>query len=134
MRSTFFILTLLAVVAVAIQPAKADRPTQKRDKADYVVSGTVNAVYARDTKGYKQYIVEIRVEQVDKGARLKKGDIFRAFCYQRKEGFGGMEFDTSGHKAVPKEGQQIKAFVNSGSGYNEGVYPDWFDVIGEAGK
>jgi hypothetical protein len=134
MRSRLFILTLLTVVAVAVRTAQADRPDEGRKQADYVISGTVHAVYVQDTKGYRMYVVEIKVEEVEKGARLKKGDTFRAFCYQLKEGFGGLEYDTAGHTAVPKVGQRIKAFVKDGRGRNEGIYPDWFDVIRGTGK
>jgi hypothetical protein len=134
MRSRFFILILLSAVALTVQPAIAARPNENRDKADYVISGPVQAVYLQDTKGYRRYIVEIKIEDVEKGAGLKKGDTFRALCYQRKEGFGGLEYDTAGHKAIPSEGQKIKAFVKNGHGYNEGIYPDWFDVIQAAAK
>ncbi len=129
MRSRPLILSLLAVVAVAVQPAQAARPIEKRETADYVITGTVRAVYVRDTKGYRSYVVEIKVDEVEKGARLKKGDTFRAYCYQRKEGFGGLAYDTAGHTAVPREGQRIKAFVKDGGGHNEGIYPNWFYVI-----
>jgi len=118
---------VLTVGLTTIEPVRADRPIQKRENADYVVVGKVNAVYVRDTEGYRQYIVELSVEEVDKGQVLKKGDTFRTFCYQRKKGKGGLEFDTVGHAAVPEEGQRIRAFVNGGRGHHEGVYPDWFE-------
>jgi hypothetical protein len=122
--------SLLAVALLAVEPARAERPSEKRDKADYVLSGVVTAVYSRETTGYREYVVAIKVEEVEKGAGVKKGDTFRAFCYQRKEGKGGLEFDTTGHSTVPKEGQRVKAFVNRADGRNEGVYPDWIDVVG----
>lgn len=117
----------LMIGAVATGFATADRPNQKRENADYVVVGKVGAVYVRNTEGYREYIIELSVEAVEKGEGLKKGDTLRAFCYQRKEGKGGLEFDSAGHSAVPKEGQRIKAFVNRDRGRHEGVYPNWFD-------
>ena len=78
--------------------------------------GTVNAVYLQETKGYWNYVIELLVEQAAKGEGLKKGDFFRAFCYQRKEGAAGLEFDTEGHKTVPKEGQRVNVFVNQAGG------------------
>ncbi len=105
------------------------RPVEKREQADYIVSGVVTAVYGRETRGYQEYVIEMMVEHVEKGAGIKKGDTFRAFCYQRKEGKGGLEFDTAGHNMVPKEGQRVKAFVNRAAGRNEGVYPDWIDIV-----
>jgi hypothetical protein len=126
-------MLVLAGLAVLWLPAgatvRADRPIEKREDATYVLSGTVRAVYVQDTKGYRSYIVELTVEQVTKGEGLKKGDCFRAFCYQRKEGAASLEFDTAGHTTVPKEGQRIKVFVNRARGRNEGIYPDWVDVL-----
>lgn len=125
---------LLAAWVVAVSPAKADRPIEIRDKASHIVTGVVEAVYVQQTKGYSNYIVEIKVEEVEKGAGVAKGDTFRAFCYQRKAGAGGLEFDTAGHDVVPKEGMRVKAFVKHQSGRNEGVYPDWVDVQSNAQK
>lgn len=128
MRGSLLLALLLAVGTTVTESARAARPIQRRENADYVVIGTVYAVYVRDTEVYRQYIIELRVEAVEKGSGLKKGDTFRAFCYQRKPGKGG-PFDTPGHAAVPKEGQRIKAFVNRGGGHHEGVYRNWFDAM-----
>ncbi len=128
-------LCLLVIAsAMAAGTSRADRPVEKRDNADLVIVGTVRAVYARDTEGYKEYIVELAVEEVAKGFAPKKGEAFRAFCYQRKAGKGGLEFDSEGHTAVPREGERIKAFVNRAGGRHEGVYPNWFDAQPAAGK
>ncbi len=129
MRGSFVVALTLTALLTAGGPGRAARPVQKRENADYALVGPVSAVYVQETEGYMRYVVEMRVEQVEKGAGLRKGDYFRAFCYQRKPGKGGLEFDTAGHKAVPREGQRIRAFVNDGRGYHEGVYPDWFDVL-----
>src|SRR5574341_1833549 len=122
---------LLVVAVLGVEPVMADpmRPIEKREEADFILSGVVAAVYTRETTGYRDYIIEIKVEQVEKGAGIKEGDPFRAFCYQRKEGKGGLEFDTAGHTTVPKEGQRVKAFINRAGGRNEGVYPDWIDIV-----
>ena len=116
----------------AHRPAMADRPAEHRKAADYVMIGNVDAVYVRDAGSYVNYIVELKVEVVEKGTGLKPGDTFRAFCYQRKPGKGGF-FDEPGHDAVPKEGQRIKAYISRGNGRHEGVYPNWFDPA-PAGK
>jgi hypothetical protein len=125
---------LLVATPILVGQTQAARPVQERQKADYVLSGLVTAVYGHESLGYKEYIVEIKVEQVDKGMGIKKGDTFRAFCYQRKEGKASIEFDSAGHKAVPKEGSRIKVFVFHSQGRSEGCYPDWFDVLPADGK
>jgi hypothetical protein len=130
MRRVYLGLTLGVVAGLGVGPVRADRPVEKREQADYVVAGAVTAVYSRETAGYWEYVIEIRVEKVEKGAGVQKGHTFRAFCYQRKPGKGGLEFDTAGHTTVPKEGQRVKAFVNRSGGRYEGVYPDWVDIVG----
>ena len=134
MRTTTIVSALLLVSALSVGVVRAERPTQKRENADYVVTGTVTAVYSQETDGYRNYIIDIRVEKVEKGAGLKKGELFRAFCYQRKPGKGGLKYDSRGHTQVPKEGQKVKAFVNRARGLYEGVYPNWFDVLQEEKK
>lgn len=119
---------------LGVGPGRAARPVEKREQADYVIAGAVTAVYSRETTGYREYVIDIRVEQVEKGGGIKKGNTFRAYCYQRKEGKGGLEFDTAGHNTVPKEGQRVKAFVNRAGGRNEGVYPDWIDIVSGSRK
>ena len=110
----------------------ADRPVEHRTDADYVIVGNVDAVYVRDAGAYWNYIVELKVEGVEKGNGLKPGDTFRAFCYHHKPGKGGF-FDEAGHDAVPREGQRIKAYISRGNGRHEGIYPNWFDPA-PAGK
>ena len=134
MRIAFIVPILFALIIHEVSAARAERPIEKREQADYIVSGLVTAVYGRETTGYREYVVEIRLEQVEKGTGFKSGDTFRAFCYQRKEGKTGLEFDTAGHKTVPQEGQRVKAFAIRGRGRNEGVYPDWVDIVGPARK
>ena len=128
MRGATIVSVWVLVAILHVGSAGAMRPVEKREDADIVVSGRVLAVYARESEGYREYIVEIQVEQVEKGAGVAPGDIFRAYCYQRKEGKGGLQFDTAGHTKVPKEGERVKAYVKRGAGRNEGIYPDWIDV------
>jgi hypothetical protein len=127
MRDAILILSLLAII---VSPAAAARLIENRYNADYIISGTVVAVYSRETKLSRNYVVEIKVEDVEKGSAVGRGDTFRAFCYQRKGGVMDRPFgDSAGHKTVPMEGQQVKVFVKRSGGRNEGVYPDWVDVL-----
>lgn len=134
MRRVYIVQALLVAAIFGVGPGRAARPVEKREQADYAISGAVTAVYSRETTGYREYVIDIRVEQVEKGAGIKQGNTFRAYCYQRKEGKGGLEFDTAGHNTVPKEGQRVKAFVNRAGGRNEGVYPDWIDIVSGSRK
>jgi hypothetical protein len=135
MRNLCTIFMLFVVTAFSVSPAHAARAAQKRENADYVLSGMVFAVYSQETQGYNNYIVEIKVESVEKGDGIKKGDYFRAFCYQpRQGGTLGVFDDHHGHKIIPKEGRQVKMFVNRAGGRNEGVYPDWVDILSDSAK
>lgn len=128
MRFIRIVFLAIALSTFANGALQAERPTEKREQADYVLSGKVTAVYKHESEGYREFIVEIKISQVTKGDGIKKGHTFRAMCYQRKENKGGLEFDTAGHSVVPKEGQQITVFVNRADGRNEGVYPNWVDI------
>lgn len=120
----------LVLCLAAAAAALADPPAEKREDADLIVVGRVSAVYARDTLGYRDYIVEVRVTLVPKGKGIKSGDTFRAFCYKAKPGAKlNPDFDSAGHSAVPREGQRVRLFVNKADGRNVGVYPDWFDIL-----
>jgi hypothetical protein len=113
---------------IATQFLAAERPTERRADADLVVVGKVSGVFIRETEGYKHYLIEVYVESMEKGSG-RRGDILRLSCYQRRPGKDSLEFDSAGHSAVPKEGQRIKAFANAKRGRNEGIYPEWFDVL-----
>ena len=122
-------LTLLALVCFAAT-ARADRPPEKRSDATYVVTGTVEGVYTNDDGEYRHHVVALKIEEAEKGPGLKRGEILYASCYQRKPDAPGINWD-SGHDLVPKAGARVKAFVNRGDGRNEGVFPNWVDVLAE---
>jgi hypothetical protein len=119
---------LLFLVALAAQAAaRAEIPPESRDKADFVVTGVVQGVYLRDEKNYHNYIVELLVDDVEKGEGLEPRYTLYVSCYKRKTS-APPEPSAGGHKSVPKEGQRIKAFVKDGRGKHKAIYPNWFDV------
>ena len=135
MRNFFTIFMLFVVTAFSVRPVHAARIEQKRENADYVLTGKVTAVYTLEGQGYNNYIVEIKVADVEKGDGIKKGDYFRAFCYQ-PNGKGHLSpfDDHHGHKIVPKYGQEVKVFVNRAGGRNEGVFPNWVDILSDSAQ
>jgi hypothetical protein len=128
MRQFPVLVGLFVLLLLPWTEVPAMRPIENPDNAYYVVIGTVRAVHMQETKGYRNYTIELTIEQVTKGDGLKKGDSFLASCYQRKKGVDGLEFDSAGHKTVPKEGQRVKVFVKQ---TGEGIYPDWVDVLSD---
>jgi hypothetical protein len=122
--------SVLAIVVTLIgSDAFAERLPEKRENADIVVTGTVERVYQHESEGYYHYIVELKIEEVEKGENIQPGGTFRAFCYDRKPAAPGSQLSpgSRGHNVIPSESQRIRVFVNSGS--NEGIYPDWADVL-----
>ncbi len=123
-------LSALLILAAFAATARADRPVENRSEATYVVTGTVAAVYADDGGEYRGYVVAIRIDGVEKGPGLKPGETLYAYCYRRKPDAPGINWDP-GHDVVPKVGARVRAFVNRGDGRNEGVFPNWVDVLAE---
>jgi hypothetical protein len=109
--------------------ALADRPVEQKARATHVVVGKVERVFTRDTKSYREFIIELHISEVLKGRDLTLGHTLYVFCYQRKAGAGGLSADSSGHASVPREGEQVKVFVKNQRGQFEGVYPDWYEKL-----
>jgi hypothetical protein len=126
------VLVPLAIAAILHGPMLphivAERLPEKRETASHVIVGVVDAVFERRTKEHRQFIVRIRVTQVEKGDGIAAGQFFHAYCFQRRA-FVRMIPGEGGHRAIPAEGQRIKAFVHYRSGRSEGNYPDWFDAL-----
>ena len=125
---TASILSLLLAFA-AIVPAHGERRHEKRSEATHVLEGEVVAVYERKTKAFRHYIVQLRVEKIEKGKNVAVGDFLYASCFLRDKVSRPVMPGPGGHAAVPTEGQQVKVFLNRNRGLWEGVYPDWFDVV-----
>jgi hypothetical protein len=71
----------LAVIALAllVAAATAERPVQKRDKADLVVSGKVEKIATKTAKfgndgEMTNYVVTVKVDKVETGKDVKAGD------------------------------------------------------------
>jgi hypothetical protein len=99
------------VIAVEFMPRKS---------AQNVVSGTVTAVYVRETKDKWYYIVDIKIEEVERG-ELKVGDTCRTSYFQFRR-----FRDVRPNPAGPQEGQRVRAFFNQ-PGSN--LYPKWLEVL-----
>lgn len=110
----------------------AERPPEDRDSASHILTGTVEAVFKRDGGANNEYVIALRIEKLEKGEGWEPGEVFYAYCFQRKPDAPKIP-SAGGHKAVPKEGQRIRAFVHRRDGTFEGNYPNWFDVLPKEG-
>jgi hypothetical protein len=98
-------------------------PEQKLKESTHVVNGVVKAIYSRDVESglyglgtiETQYLLEIEIQGVEKGAGLAKGDIVYARCWRiKKHGAGGPMPGPSGHFGIPNTGDSVRAFLAKG--------------------
>ena len=132
MKRNTLVITV-ALVGVLAATMYAERPKESEDKATFIVTGTVQKVFERDAGSNTDYIVQIRIDAVEKGDGLKPRDYVYAYCFRRKPD-APREPSASGHGLPPKENQRIRARIKHSRGRMEGLYPRWFDVLPDEAK
>lgn len=121
--------TLALIGALFVQAsALAERPVEKADAASHIVTGTVFKVFHHDSPENAEFLVQIKIQSIEKGAGYEKGDYIFAYAYQRKADAPRVPAST-GHSSIPKEKQLIRAHIKRGKGQMEALYPDWFEVL-----
>ena len=105
-----------------------DEVEHRLNEADFVVVGKVTKVFHRDFSSEDQYVVQIRIEEVEKGEGYREKEYIFAYAFQRKSGLPP-EPSASGHSNIPEEGQRIRARIMSRKGEMEALYPEWFEVL-----
>jgi hypothetical protein len=122
----------LFVVLLTATSARADRAPKDRGTAKFVLDGEVTAVETTRDGEHDTYVVSIRVRKVHKGEGVKPGDLFNVSCYRLTRP-KPKSLASPGHGPPPDKGNVIKAFVSDHqtNGGLEGVYPDWFDLLGK---
>lgn len=125
------LLALTVTLSVLAAPALAERAPDDKGKATHVVTGTVEKVYTRRDGRLTEYLVQVRVQAAEKGDGYKDGDRMYVACYRRDRSPLAIA-DDLGHAGVPKEGDQIKAWVHRRAGGRlEGNFPAWFEAVKE---
>ena len=115
---------LLVLTATTVQAERVPlSPEQQKAEATHIVTGAAKAIYSREVettlygKGTLEthYLLEIEVHSVEKGGGIEKGDVVYARCWRlKKHGASGLVPGPSGHFDIPKEGEQIRAFLAKG--------------------
>ena len=119
-------MAIVVVLTIYCGPVLAERKPEKPSDANVIVWGTVEEIVRSETDENTNYEVRIRVESVERSYRAVVGKLFSVRCFQRKASAPRVPA-ASGHTAVPKVGQRIRAWVNRHKdGTNHGIYPDWF--------
>ena len=128
-----FLLTAIlfgASVSAFSTTAMAERPKEPIEKATHIVTGTVRKVFRRNADANLEYVIQLRIESVQKGTGVEAGDYLYAYAFQRKRG-APLEPSASGHNAIPAEGHRIEVALVARQGRMEGLYPDWFTPLKE---
>src|SRR5262245_18136086 len=123
-----FLPTVVVLVNLSCSiAAHADRVPDERSSAKFVVEGVVESVEKSEDGEHDWFGVRIKLTKVEKGDKVKAGDVFKATCYRLVRP-KPKTFASRGHVGVPTKGDKIRAFVSdhdTHGGY-EGVYPEWF--------
>jgi hypothetical protein len=133
MRPTALVFAVLASVFVWSAFAAAERPTEKRSDAAFVVEGVVESVDVTKEDGVEYYLVAIKVAKVHKGD-FTAGNLFKVSCFQVKK-FKPGTTGAAGHNAIPNKGDKVKAYASKYEqrGGREALYPNWFDKLEKDG-
>jgi hypothetical protein len=131
MKKSIQSLSVALLVLCSFSTARSERPSESQQDATHVVEGVVEGVYESAGARYTSWVVKVRVAKVVRGKGAEAGKVFYAECFRRNphEGPGEPEPGASGHAGVPEVGDSVRVFTNERRGVNEGVYPDWFDVL-----
>ena len=142
MKKNSLLLALVAVTALAsavraIGPQWT--PQQLREKATHVITGKADAIYKRtEEKGdwaYTYYIVEIRVDDSEKGEGIGKDELFYAKYWRRSWiGDGRVPSSGMGHRGLPAEGDSLRVYLeydtqNNNNGIFKVVGPNGFEKL-----
>src|SRR5688572_28697395 len=119
---------VIAGLLCAAPSARAERPAEPKETADYQLTAKVEAVFERTRGRLRQYVVLLSVRHVHKGDGVNAGDLFYAYCF-KMQAAPVPQTEASGYHAVAEEGQLIKAYIRKRKGRNEGNYKNWFDVL-----
>ena len=115
-----------------VAEALAELPTEPRESASHIVTGTVSKVFSRDrgaASEFVDYAVQIRIEGVEKGTGQRKGEAIYACAFCRKPSARKDQPGVGGHRGIPKEGQRIRAWLKYADGELGALYPKWFEVL-----
>jgi len=118
------------IVLTSTAMTMADAPHEPRQNATDVFAGKVVAVYRNKGRILDECVVEIAVDTVEKGDAAMPGMTVYTFCRINPPG-ANVKPGQTGHSMAPEPGQTVRVFIKHANGKNEGVYPDWVEVLKE---
>ena len=140
------LLAAMFVLLLAAPASRAERvaldPQELAKEATDILQGKVAAVYSRDveTEQYgpgtleTHFVVAIQVESVEKGKGVEPGDLVYVRCWQiKRHGAAGVLPGPSGHRPIPGEGEEVKAYaIRGGDRGFDAVYLNGFQAVEDA--
>ena len=132
LNNVVYAVILLSCSFGLVNEALAELPTEPRESASHIVTGTVSKVFAHDrgeASEFVDYAVQIRIEGVEKGTGQRKGEAIYACAFCRKPSARKDQPGVGGHRGIPKEGQRIRAWLKYADGELGALYPKWFEVL-----
>ncbi len=144
MKARFIVaLVLFAVSCWGVSwTSWAARLREPREWATHVVTGEVLNVYEELQEKPERiinYVIEIRIHNLEKGASLKSNDRILVKCYKPNPRWRAPSNGRSWkggrvrlvHSEVPKKGERIRAFLEWKDGSFEGIdHPaGWFNSL-----
>jgi hypothetical protein len=139
MRTLIVTFSLVPLFATFVRAERVPlSPEQKLKESTHVVNGVVKAIYSRDVESglygkgtiETQYLLEIEIQDIEKGAGLAKGDMVYARCWRiKKHGVSGPMPGPSGHFGIPNPGESVRAFLAKGKYGPTGQSDNGFAVV-----
>ena len=121
----------LLVPSAPVSPAAAalERPSMERADASVVVVGTVRGVFTAGAgTRHVQRVTLLEVEDVERGEDLVPGKFLYVYTFENRMGPIPTP-GAGGHKGYKPAGFRLRVWVVGEDGRNEGLYPEWYEVL-----
>jgi hypothetical protein len=135
MRKT--IVASLLALAILVPAAFAERPSEQKDTATNVFTGTIKSLDAKDSLFGKDgkrtdYTAEVEVTAVDKGDGLKVGDTVKVTWFHVTKRPSGAFAGAYGHGYEARNGLKVKVWVKKSGEKYEVIYnSDGMETVGK---
>jgi hypothetical protein len=115
------------------------RRPEKRDEATHVFIGQVQALHEEREDRVVNYLVEIKIESVEKGEGIEPGSTVPVHCYiaipspdlvrdKPKKKIWTIGRPPGSYDRVPKEKDRVKVYARKTKETYDGIYPNWYDA------
>src|SRR5437868_4840569 len=112
-------------------------PPITKDQATHIVTGEVRQVYKTEPGGYTYYLVELKVEKVERGGGLlafgsgpRAGRFTYISCFQRSADLPREAVGDPGHQTTPRSGEKIRVWLlETSEGEYKMLWPVGYELL-----